>query len=266
MCALLGVTRGGFYAWRCRGRGARREQDRVLARTITRIFNASGGTYGSPRIQQALKRGGTQTSRRRVARLMRAGGLRARVARVYRANPGTHDFYDQHPNRLWTRRARRRDRIWVGDITYLAVAGAWRYLAVVIDQYSRRVVGWSLARRRGTDLTRAAFHLAVRRRRPTKGLIFHSDRGSEYGGRRFGERLKRLGHQQSMTRGGTPSDNAHAESFFHSLKADVIHGVTFTDEAQLRRCIKTYIAYYNRQRLHSSLGYRSPVEYERRVA
>ena len=266
MCALLGVTRPGFYAWRRRGPSARKEQDRSLSRKIARAFNASGGTYGSPRIQQALIRGGTQTSRRRISRLMRAAGLRTRVARVYRSNPGVHDFYEQHPNRLWKRKARRCDQIWVGDITYLAVAGQWRYLAVVIDQFSRRVVGWSLARRRGSTLTRAAFNLALRRRHPTKRLIFHSDRGSEYGGRLFGERLRRLRFQQSMTRGGTPSDNAHAESFFHSLKADVIHGVTFADDQQLRRCITMYITYYNRHRLHSSLGYRSPVEYERLVA
>ena len=141
-----------------------------------------------------------------------------------------------------------------------------RYLAVVIDQCSRRVVGWSLAAHRGTDLTRAAFHHALRLRRPKKRLIFHSDRGSEYGGRRFVRRLKRLGLRQSMGRPGTPGDNAHAESFFHSLKADVIHGVQFSDERQLRRCLTTYIAYYNRYRLHSSLGYRSPVEYESEVA
>jgi transposase InsO family protein len=197
---------------------------------------------------------------------MRTAGLRARVARIYRSNPGVHDFYGQYPNRLWKRRARARDQIWVADITYLSVAGQWRYLAVVIDQYSRRVVGWSLGRRRGADLTRAAFHLALRRRRPKKGLIFHSDRGSEYGGRRFGDRLKHLGLRQSMTRGGSPGDNAHAESFFHSLKADVVHGVTFPDDRQLRRCVASYIGYYNRTRLHSSLGYRSPVEYERHVA
>jgi transposase InsO family protein len=131
---------------------------------------------------------------------------------------------------------------------------------------SRRVVGWSLAAHRGTDLTRAAFHHALRLRRPKKGLIFHSDRGSEYGGRRFIRRLRSLGLRQSMGRPGTPADNAHAESFFHSLKADVIHGVQFSDERQRRRCLTTYIAYYNRHRLHSSLGHRSPVEYESEIA
>jgi putative transposase len=135
-----------------------------------------------------------------------------------------------------------------------------------LDQYSRRVLGWSMGRSRGTQLTRTAFDLAVRRRQPRRRLIFHSDRGSEYAGHAFGERLASLGVQQSMTRGGTPSDNAHAESFFHSLKADVVHGCRFADDRQLRACIKSYVQYYNHKRMHSSLGYRSPVEYERRVA
>ena len=197
---------------------------------------------------------------------MRAAGLRARVARVYRSNPRLHGFYEQYPNRLWKLRASRRDQIWVGDVTYLPLGGQWRYLAVVMDQYSRRVLGWSLARSRGTKLTRAAFDLAVGHRRPQRRLIFHSDRGSEYAGHAFGTRLRSLGVWQSMTRGGSPSDNAHMESFFHSLKADVVHGLRFTSDGQLRTCIKNYIQYYNYKRMHSSLGYRSPVEYERRVA
>jgi transposase InsO family protein len=135
-----------------------------------------------------------------------------------------------------------------------------------MDQYSRRVLGWSLSRSRGTTLTRAAFDLAVRHRRPQRRLIFHSDRGSEYAGHAFGTRLRALGVWQSMTRGGAPSDNAHMESFFHSLKADVIHGLRFTSDSQLRTCIKSYVQYYNHKRLHSSLGYQSPVEYERQVA
>ena len=163
-------------------------------------------------------------------------------------------------------RASRRDQIWVGDVSYLPLGGQWRYLAVVLDQYSRRVLGWSLSRSRGTTLTRAAFDFAVRHRRPQRRLIFHSDRGSEYAAHAFGTRQRALGVWQSMTRGGAPSDNAHMESFFHSFKADVIHGRRFTSDSQLRTCIKSYVHYYNHKRLHSSLGYQSPVEYERRVA
>jgi transposase InsO family protein len=197
---------------------------------------------------------------------MRVHGLRARVARLYKANPGLHGFYERNPNLVWKRRARRPDRIWVADVTYLPVAGQWRYLAAVMDQCSRRILGWSLGRVRNARLTRRAFDLAMRRRRPGRGLILHSDRGSEYGEARLRKRLRALGVRQSMTRGGCPADNTHMESFFHSMKADVIHGVRFLDDARLRSCIRSYVRFYNHSRLHSSLGYRSPVEYERRVA
>jgi len=197
---------------------------------------------------------------------MRREGIRARMARLYRANPRLHRFYEQYPNLLWKHQAQRPDQVWVSDITYVSVAGQWRYLATVMDQCSRRVLGWSLSRVRGTRLTRAAFELAVRRRRPPAGLIFHSDRGSEYAGNALGDRLKALGVLQSMTRGGCPSDNPHAESLFHSLKADAIHGVRFLDDEHLRRCLRSYVAFYNRERLHSSLDYQSPIEYERRIA
>lgn len=266
LCALYGVTRAGFYAWRTRGVSARREQDRTVTLHIQAIFAASRGTYGSPRIHRALGAATIRVSRRRVERLMRAAGLRGRVVRLYRANPGLHRFFGQHPNRVWKRCATQRDRIWVGDLTYVPVAGHWRYLAIVMDQYSRRVLSWSLSRTRSTTLTRRALDRAVRRRQPARGLIFHSDRGSEYAGAVFRDRLKQLGIRQSMTRGGAPSENAHMESFFHSLKADAVHGVRFTTDAELRDDVRRYVRYYNHQRLHSALGYRSPVDYERRAA
>jgi putative transposase len=259
------VTRGGYYAWRQRPLCAHAVQDRQLLERITSIFRAHRGTYGSPRIQQALRTAGCAVSRRRVARLMRAAGLRGRVVRVYRANPGLHRFFGQHPNRLWTTTATRPDQVWVGDITYLAVAGHWRFLAVVLDQYSRRVLAWAMARRRDARLTRTVLDAAMRRRRPAAGLIFHSDRGSEYAAAAFRERLQVLGVQQSTTQSG-PGDNAHMESFFHSLKAELVHGTRFADAAGLRRQIARYIRDYNHRRLHSALGYRSPVDYEGRVA
>ena len=263
---MLGVERGSYYAWRSRGESARGEQDRELSQRILRIFEASGGTYGSPRAQRELAACGIRVSRRRVERLMRAAGLRARVVRMYRANPHLHRFCEQHPNRLWQNRARRVNQVWVGDVTYLPVNGRWRFLAVVMDQFSRRLLGWSLARVRNTRLTRAALDRAVRLRRPGRGLIFHSDRGSEYAGSGFRDRVRSLGALQSMTRGGAPSDNAHMESFFHSFKAELVHGMVFSDDSQLRACVRRYIRYYNHRRLHSSLGYRPPVEYERWVA
>ncbi len=149
LCALYGVTPAGYYAWRRRPTSAHAEQDRRLTQRITALFRAHRGVYGSPRIYQELRREGWRVSRRRVERLMRAAGLRARVARVYRANPALHRFYGQHPNRLPRGGARRPDQVWVGDITYLPVGGTqWRFLAVVLDQCSRRVLAWTLGARR----------------------------------------------------------------------------------------------------------------------
>lgn len=230
------------------------------------MFVGSRSTYGSPRVHRALRGRGWSVSRGRVERLMRREGLRARMARLYRSNPRLHRFYQQYPNLLWKHQAQRPNEVWVSDITYVSVGGQWRYLATVLDQCTRRVLGWSMSPVRGTRLTRAAFELAARRRPPRRGLIFHSDRGSEYAGDHLGDRLKALGVEQSMTRGGCPSDNPHAESFFHSLKAESLHGRRFATDAELRTCLRSYVAFYNQHRLHSSLQYQSPVEYERRIA
>jgi transposase InsO family protein len=200
-----------------------------------------------------------------VERLMRAAGLRARVARVYRANPRLHRFFDRHPNRLPPRGARRRNQVWVADLTYVPVGRRWHFLAAVVDQYSRRVLAWTLGRRRDGRLTRRVLDAALRHRRPSPGLIFHSDRGSEYVAGALRIRLAALGIRQSSAWRG-PADNAHMESFFHSLKAELLHGTQFTSVETLRRALQGYIRYYNHHRRHSALGYQSPVDYERRVA
>ena len=262
LCRLFAVTRAGFYAWRERPVSARARQDRVLLEEIRAIFERSGGTYGSPRIHRALTVRGHRLSRRRVERLMRTAGWRARVARVYRGKAGTHRWFGQHPNHVKRTQATRPDQIWVGDLTYLAVGGRWWYLAVVLDQCSRRVLAWRLGAIRDSRLTRAVVDAALRRRRPPVGLIFHSDRGSEFLGTPFRARLAAGGVQQSMTRGGAPGENAHMESFFHSLKADVIHGRSFQTVTELRQQLRRYLPYYNHQRLHSALNYQSPVDYE----
>ena len=255
------MTRAGYYAWQRRPLSAHAEQDRELSEQIVAIFAAHHGRYGSPRIHRELIGAGWRVSRRRVERLMRAAGLRARVARVYRANPALHRFFGQHPNRLPAAGARRPDQVWVGDVTYLPVAGRWRFLAVVLDQCSRRVLAWTLGRRRDAHLTRQVLDAAVRRRRPPRGLVFHSDRGSEYVGATLRDRLRALGIRQSSALRG-PEDNAHMESFFHSLKAELVHGVRFATETALRQSITGYVRYYNHRRIHSALAYRSPVDYE----
>jgi len=265
MCALYGVTRVGYYAWRRRGESARRGQDRTLLSEIQALFAHSRGTYGSPRIHQALRTAGTRVSRRRVERLMREAGLRARAVKLYRRMPGLHGFFRSIPNRQLDRLATGPDQVWVGDVTYLKVAGAWRYLAVVMDRYSRRVLGWSLGPTKDARLTLRALNHAVTHRRPRPGVIFHSDRGVEYAAYAFRHRLATLGFVQSMNRPRQITDNAHMESFFHSLKSDAVHGVRFAEPAELVRRLRGYIPYYNGVRMHSGIGYSSPVAYEART-
>jgi transposase InsO family protein len=211
MCALYGVTRSGYYAWRRRGDSAHQQQDRRLLEQIRAIFARSRGTYGAPRVHQTLATDGTRVSRRRVARLMRQAGLRARTVRIYRRVPGLHGFYTSIPNRQLDQLATGPDQVWVGDLTYLKVGRAWRYLAVVMDRYSRRVIGWSLGAAKDARLTLAAFNHAVRNRRPRPGLIFHSDR-TEYAAQVFRHRLSTLGIVQSMNRPREITDNAYTWS------------------------------------------------------
>ncbi len=264
LCRRYGVTPAGFYAWRRRGVSAHAEQDRVLSQEIARRFRQHHERYGSPRLHQLLVNAGWTVSRRRVARLMRAAGLRAKAVRGYRAKVKVHQLYARHPNRLWATHVEKPNQVWVGDITYFKVAGCWWYLAIVMDQYSRRILAWTLTRRRTAAVTCAVLAQAARHR-PTRGVIFHSDRGSEYMGAPFCAYVAQLGMLQSANVRG-PGDNAHAESFWHSLKAEVTRGVVFLTEHALRTQLRRYIRYYNRTRLHSSLNYTSPIAFERRAA
>jgi transposase InsO family protein len=263
LCARYAVSRSGYYAWLRRAPAGRGEQDRGLLTKIQAVYAASEGTYGSPRIHGVLQRAGVKVSRKRVARLMREAGLRARAMSLYHPNPGTHAFFGNVPNRIRKLQICAADQLWVGDITYLKVRRKWRYLAAVMDRYSRRIVGWCLGLHKDARLTVCALNRAVIRRRPPEGLIFHSDRGIEYAAFEFRTRLAVLGIVQSMNRPGRPTDNAHMESCFHSLKSDVIHGRKFHYEEQLRQTIRRYVAYYNRIRAHSALDYRSPAAFER---
>ena len=232
---------------------------------IVRLFATHRERYGSPRIHQELVKAGYSCSRRRVARLMRAAGLLAKAVRGYRAKAGIRSRFAKHPNRLWEARVTRPNQAWVGDITYLRVRSGWRYLTIVMDQYSRRILAWTLTRRRTGAVTCAALAVALRRRRPPRALIFHSDRGSEYMGAVFCAFVARRGLLQSASVRG-PGDNAHAESFFHSLKAELTRGVSFLTDQALHTALDQYIRYYNTRRIHSALGYRSPIAFERGAA
>jgi transposase InsO family protein len=237
-----------------------------LSARIRAVFEASEGTYGAPRIQAALAETRLRVGRKRVARLMREAGLKARSARIYRRMPGTRDFFAAIPNRILQCTTTAPDQIWVGDVTYLKVCGQWRYLAVVMDRHSRRILGWSLGQRRDLLLTRVALNRALRRRKPAPGLIFHSDRGVEYSAYAYRAHLAALGIVQSMNRPRELTDNAFMESFWHSMKSEVIHTLTFNSDAALIEVVRRYLRRYNSRRLHSALGYRSPIDYERVAA
>lgn len=196
---------------------SKRENERVLER-IRRIHADSDGSYGSPRVHAALLQEGERISENRAARIMRSNQIRARIARLYRPNPGHHAFFANIPNRCLQPLADRPDRVWVGDVTYLKVGPVWLYLAVVMDKYSRRILGWAISRWRSTQLVITALNQAVQSRRPAAGTIFHSDRGIEYVSDAYRDRLAQLGLVQSMNRPRRMNDNAFMESFFHSFK------------------------------------------------
>lgn len=266
MCRVYDVTRAGYYAWRERPISMRARQDERLKRQIERVHQESGGTYGSPRVYRELKGRGVEVGENRVARLMRRHGIKARAAtrRFYRAH--MKRFHAAIPNRTCEIELERPDQVWVGDITYLKVGTQYRYLAVVMDKFSRRILSWAFGRTREVKLTLRALNEALRKRRPPRGLIFHSDHGMEYASTLFSERLAQLGIVQSMNRSGKMNDNVHIESFFHSMKSDIVHGVRFDEDQQIATEVRNYMPFYNNTRLHSSLGYVSPATYERQLA
>lgn len=265
MCRLYGVTRAGFYAWRSRERSERERQDEELTVAIRAVHVESRGTYGSPRVHQVLRRRGHQVGKNRVARLMQRHGIKARVATIRYTSPSTQRFFDALRNEQLDLELTGPDQVWVGDITYLKVGNVYRYLAVVMDKYSRRVVGWSYGPRKDVPLTLRALNRAVASRRPKRGLVFHTDRGSEYAATAFKDRLAELGFRQSMNRPGKMTDNAFIESFFHSMKAEIYHGLRFANDDEIRDALEDYMPFYNQERLHSSLHYVPPATFERQA-
>ena len=265
LCDVLHVSRSGYYAW-CDGEPSAREQkDQRLVVEIRAIFEEKKRRYGSPRVQRELRKRGVQACRHRIARLMREQQLKARPRRKFVRTTDSTRTMPTPPNVLARNfTATAPDQVWAGDVTYLPTHEGWLYLAVLLDLYSRRVVGFAMSETNDESLTLAALQMALDQRQPAPGLIHHSDRGSTYASGTYQDVLARNRVVCSMSRKGDCWDNAVVESFFSTLDIECGCGATFSSRSAARRDVAEYIlGFYNPTRLHSYLGYRSPLEFER---
>ncbi len=267
-CELLEVSRSAYYQWCRHVPSCRQLDDEALGERIQAIYDQSRGTYGWPRVHQALRREGIHASRKRVARIMRQKGLVGRCRRRWTktTTPDPEAAAVDLIKRAFGPGTVELDRVYVGDITYIWTWEGWAYLATVIDLASRRVVGWALADHMRAELVCDALRMALRSRRPGTGLIFHSDRGTQYTAAEFRQLLEINQISQSFSRPRECWDNAVAESWFATLKTELIDRQSWASRAQVRRAVFEFVeVFYNRRRLHSSLNYVSPAEYERQI-
>lgn len=264
MCRVLGVSRSGYYSWSNRPESLKRQQDKALLVSIRGIFTDSRGTYGSPRVHRTLRNRDVPCGKNRVANLMRKDGLRARMKRRFKATTNSKHNLPVAGNLVQRNFVPEQpDQIWAGDITYVWTSEGWLYLAVVLDLFSRSVVGWAMEKYMTRHLVMNALDMAIKRRQPARGLIHHSDRGSQYASGDFQELLNKHGIRCSMSRKGDCWDNAPVESFFGTLKQELIFHQRYYTRAHAKQSIFEYIErFYNRKRLHSTLGYQCPVDYE----
>lgn len=267
LCRALKVSANGYYDWRQRQAHpcARAQEDQQLQKQIAQLHRESRQTYGSPRIREALQKSGQRHGRNRIARLMRAQELCGRPKRRFRVRT-TDSNHDQPiaPNRLAEAPTPTApNQLWAGDITYVATAQGWVYLAAILDLYSRRIVGWAVSLQINTALVLAALEMARGHRQPPAGLLFHSDRGVQYASLEYRQALAAAAMVASMSRKATCYDNATMESFWSTLKLELIYRREFAHAAQVRQAVFEYIeVFYNRQRLHSALDYRAPADFE----
>ena len=268
MCRTLEVSRSGYYAWLGRDESDRAREDRRVTALIRNIFTESHGIYGAPRVHKTLQQRGQRCGRKRVARLMKNAGLRSKTRRRFRVK--TTDANHDHPiapDLLGQNFAfSAPNRAWVSDITYIPTDEGWLYLASTMDLCSRKIVGWSMGSTLHTSLVIDALNMAIDQRAPQPGLIHHSDRGVQYASADYRAVLDDHGIVASMSRTGNCYDNAAKESFFHSLKTELVHHHHYRTRDEARASVFAYIEiFYNRRRLHSTLGYQSPVEFERAI-
>lgn len=264
LCAALGVSRSGYYAWRRRPESGRQQANRVLLAAIRQAHQRSKARYGAVKLWQALVASGIPCGRHRVARLRRLHGIETQRMRRFRRLLEHHQLPPPAPNRLAQHFvASAINRIWLGDVTAIATRAGWLYLAVVLDLYSRSVVGWAMSAKPDQQLAIAALRMAVQRRQPSSTLLHHTDQGAQYASVAYRHLLKDLGFIASMSRKGNCYDNAVVESFFSTLKNELIHDRDYYTRDEARTDVFEFIeVFYNRQRLHQSLGYVSPEAFE----
>ncbi len=264
LCTTLEVSRSGFYAWLKREPSERSKSDARMTELIREIHKGSRGTYGAPRIHEALKAGGIQCGLNRVARLMKEAGLRSKVKRKFKATTNSEHDHPIAPNLLnQDFKTCSPNAIWVSDITYIRTDEGWLYLATTMDLFSRSIVGWSMDSRMKSDLVVSALDMALSARLPAEGLIHHSDRGVQYAAKPFQQLLTANGLVCSMSRKGNCYDNAVQESFYHSLKTELVHHEHYHTRDEAKASLFDYIeVFYNRERIHSTLGYMSPLQFE----
>lgn len=267
-CDVLEVSRSGYYAWRARPASARARKDAEVVADIKAAHKAGRGTYGSPRVHRELRAKGCRIGKKRVERLMRQEGIVARKKRRFRKTTDSNHLHPIAPNVLERNfEVELPNAAWVTDVTYVYTHEGWLYLAAILDLFSRRVIGWSASANNDRALAISALDRAVQARKPNAGLIHHSDRGSVYASTDYGAALTQLGARKSMSRKGDCWDNAVAESFFATLKRELLNRARWTDSVDVRYAVFEYIeTFYNRRRLHSTLGYKTPVQFETEYA
>ena len=265
MSEILSVSTSGYYAWRKRDNSGKEGRELRLLRAIEAVHKSSRATYGSPRVFAQLKGLGHEVGKTTVERTMKKHGIRAKTKRKFRVTTDSKHDLPVAPNLLARNFSPEKpNQIWAGDITYVWTRQGWLFLAVIVDLFSRQVVGWSLDKTMTKELVLSALHQACYRRKPGVGLIFHSDRGSQYCSREFRAVLKQHRMLQSQSRKANCWDNAVVESFFHTLKTEAIYHENFETREEAERLIFEWVeAFYNRNRLHSTLGMKSPFDFER---
>ena len=269
LCRVLGISTAGYYAWRSRPDSKRTVEDQALLVDIRQAHADSGGRYGSPRVHAALRADGKKAGRGRIERLMRRYGIRGLVAQRRRVQTtDSRHHFTIAPNLLDRNfsATTKPNAVWLADLTYIATSEGWLYMAAIMDLHTRKIVGWSMRDHLRAELATSALLMAIQRQRPGAGLVHHSDRGVQYACGDYQTALSQVGITASMSRRANPLDNAPMESFFHTLKTELVHHRTYATRDEAKRDLFSYVeGFYNRQRLHSALDYRTPDQAEQQA-